>query len=111
VTTFALLAALTIAGVPAMVGQTTDHGAPQTQSGAKSGSAHDSVTTNDSVYSPNDNAKKGTDNTANGKLPKDKEAKGTTKPASPPNPPVVDPKEDTGSPVKTPKAGEIPAGK
>jgi hypothetical protein len=109
--TLALLAALTIGSVPAMVGQTTGDTAPAPQSGAKTGSAKDSVTTNDSVFNPNDNAKKGSDKAADGKLPKDKGAKNDTKPVSPPNPPVIDPKEDTGSPVKTPKAGELPAGK
>jgi hypothetical protein len=90
--TFVLLAALTIGTVPAMVGQTAG------------GSAKDSVTTNDSVFNPNDTkSAKTNDKAANGKLPKDKSAKGDTKndtkPVSPPNPPVVDPHGDTGSPV------------
>jgi hypothetical protein len=105
---FALLAALTVGSVPAMVAQTAGGGAPAPQSGAKSGSARDSVTTSDSVYNPADIAKAGSDRPANGKLPKDKGAKNNTKPVSPPNPPVVDPHENPGSPVNTPKAGDVP---
>jgi len=93
--TFVLLAALTLGSVPAMMGQATG------------GSAKDSVTTNDSVFNPNDtNPAKTSDKGANGKLPKDKGAKdGTkndTKPVRPPNQPGVDPHGNTGSPVNTP---------
>ena len=89
--TFLLLAAFTIGSVPAMVGQTAG------------GSAKDSVTTNDSVFNPNyTKSAKTNDKAANGKLPKDKGTKNDTKPVRPPNPPAVDPHQDTGSPVNTP---------
>jgi hypothetical protein len=104
---YALLTALGIGYVSLGLAQrNTETAAPQTQSeGAKaekSGSAKDKVTTNDTVFNPNDKTDKST-----GK-PKTKGSKNNPKPDSPPNPPVADPHEDPISPVNTPKAGNLP---
>jgi hypothetical protein len=101
--TIALLTVLTLASVSGTFAQTGKSGT--------AGTSGDSVTTNDSVYNPNDGTKKGTGEANNGKLPKDKGSKNNTKPVSPPNPPVVDPHEDPSSPVNTPKTGNPPANK
>ncbi len=98
------LTVLAVGSVPMTFAQATG------KSGT-AGTSGDSVTTNDSVYNPNDGTKKGTSDANNGKLPKDKGSKNNTKPASPPNPPVVDPHEDPSSPVNAPPTGSAPATK
>jgi hypothetical protein len=98
------LMVLAVGSVPMTFAQATG------ESGT-AGTSRDSVTTNDSVYNPNDGSKKGANDANNGKLPKDKGPKNNTKPVSPPNAPVVDPHEDPSSPVNTPTTGSPSAAK
>jgi hypothetical protein len=115
----ALLAALGIGSVSFSVGQEPAaqpaNASPGAQTGdskaGKSGSSNSKVTTDDTVFNPDDKTNNAKNKGASGKSG-DKRDKGDTKnnakPVSPPNPPVVDPHEDPTSPVNTPKAGNLP---